>query len=93
MSTNGLGSFLVLLAGPVVRKALISLGFGVVSYAAISTALNAVLDHARAAWGGLGGDALALINMSGASTALSIVAGALVARVSIMSLKKLELLK
>lgn len=93
MAFAGLGSFLVAITGPVVKKAMIALGFGIVSYAAIATALNAALDQARNAWGGLGGDALALVNMSGASTALSIVAGALVARVSIMSLKKLEILR
>ncbi len=89
----GMGSFLVAMAGPVVRKALISIGVGVASYAAIATALNAALDQAKTAWAGLGGDALALIEIAGVSTALSIIAGALVARVGLMSLKKLEVLK
>lgn len=93
MALGGIGTFLVGLAGPIVRKALTALGFGLVSYAAIATALNAALDAAKSAWGGLGGDSLALIQMSGASTALSIIAGALVARVALMSLKKLEILR
>jgi hypothetical protein len=92
MAVAEIGSWLVTLAGPLVRKALVSLGIGVASYAAIVTALNAALDHAKSAWGGLSGDALSLIQMAGCGEALSIVAGALVARVGLMSLKKLEIL-
>lgn len=89
----GFGSFLLGITGPVVKKALTSLGVGVVSYAAISTALNTALDAARAAWGGLSGDTLSLIQMSGMTQALSIVTGALVARVALMQLKKFEVLR
>lgn len=89
----GLGSFLVAIAGPVAKKALTGLGIGVVSYAAMTTALNAALDAAKTAWSGFGGDSLALVQISGMPTALSIITGALVARVALMQLKKLELLK
>lgn len=40
---NGLGTFLAAIAGPVVKRALQALGFGVVSYAAMKTALDAAL--------------------------------------------------
>lgn len=90
---GALGTWLVSLAGPLIRKMLMSLGIGVASYAAISTALNAALDQAKSAWSGLGGDSLALIQIAGISTALSIIAGGVVARVGLMALKKLEVLK
>lgn len=89
---GGLGSFLVALAGPLVRKALISLGFGVVSYAAVATALNSAISAAKTAWGGLGGDTLSLIQMAGVNTAISILCGALVARVGLQVVKRLQLL-
>lgn len=87
----GLGTFLVALAGPIAKKVMISLGFGVVSYAAVSVALAAVLSEAKNAWGGLGGEALALIQMAGIGVAASIYAGALTARLALQTLKKLEL--
>jgi len=89
---GALGTWLVSLAGPIVRKMMISLGIGVASYAAISTALNSALSQAQSAWAGITGDVLSLIQLAGCGTALSIVAGALVARVAMMSLKKLEIL-
>ncbi|KAF1003057.1 MAG: hypothetical protein E5299_02544 [Burkholderia gladioli] len=90
---SGLGTFLAAVAGPIVKRALVALGFGVVSYAAITAALNAVLSQAKAAWAGLAGEALALLQLAGVNTAASILAGALVARVARQSLKKLELVK
>ena len=90
---GALGTWLVSLATPAVTKILTALGIGIVSYAALTTALTAALSSAKAAWGGLAGDSLALIQMSGASTALSIVSGALIARLSLLSLKRFEVLK
>jgi hypothetical protein len=90
---TGVGTWLVSLAAPLTRKVLASIGVGVVSYAAISVALNAALDAAKSAWAGFGGDALAIVQLAGVSEAMSIIAGALIARVSVMALNKLELLK
>lgn len=89
----GLGTFLVALAGPIAKKVLVSLGVGIASYAAVTAALTAVLSSAKGAWGGLGGDALALIQMAGIGVAASIYAGALMARVSLMVLNRLEIIK
>jgi len=88
---SGFGTFLAAVAGPIAKKVLVSLGFGIASYAAVSAGLGMVLASAKGAWGGLGGDALALIQMAGVSVAASIYAGALTARVSLQVLKKLEL--
>jgi len=90
---TAIGTWLVGLAAPAAKKILGALGVGVVSYAAISTALNSVLESAKSAWSGFGGDSLAIVQLSGVSEAMSIIAGAMVARVSVMALSKLELLK
>lgn len=88
----GFGTFLVSLAGPAIRKVMLSLGLGVASYAAVAVALDGVISNAKAAWGGIGGDALSLIQISGVNTALSVICGALIARVGLMALKKIEIL-
>jgi len=88
---NGLGTFLLAIAGPIAKRLLVSLGFGIVSYAAVGTALTQVLSAAKNAWGGLAAEPLAIIQIAGINTAVSIVAGALVAKVGLNSLKKLQL--
>lgn len=89
---NGLiGTWLVSLALPAARSVLKALGFGFVTFAAMTLALNAALDAARNAWGGLTGDVLGLIGLAGGPMAMSLIAGALVTRVSILAAKKLSL--
>lgn len=87
-----IGTWLLSLAGPVIKRFLSALGIGIVSYAALSTALNQALGAAKAAMGGLSGDALGLVQLAGVPDAMSIIAGALIARVSLMVLKRFELL-
>lgn len=91
----GFGTFLASLAAPIVKRAMVALGFGLVSYAAMTLALNAALGAAKNAWAGLAGfpEALQLVQMAGVNTAASIIAGALVARVAMQSLKKFEIVK
>lgn len=88
----GLGSFLVALAAPAARRIAASLGVGVVSYAAVSTALDTALQSAQAAWAGLPSQILGLVGLSGIPDALSIIAGALVARASLVAIKRLGVL-
>ena len=88
-----IGTWLVSLAGPAAKKILMSLGMGVVSYGAISVALNSALDAARNAWGGFSGDALSIVQLAGVGEGMSILAGAMIARVSVMALNKLEIVK
>lgn len=92
---TGFGTFLASIAGPIAKRVLTALGFGLVSYAAISAALNAALSAAKSAWAGLSGfpEALAIIQIAGVNTYASIIAGALVARVALQSMKRLELIK
>ena len=89
----GWGAFFAAIAGPVAKRVLAALGIGVISYVGISTALNSMLDQALAAWSGLAGEALQLVQLAGVNTAASIYAGALVARVSLMALSKLGLVR
>ena len=88
-----LGTWLVALAGPVVKKAMVALGIGVVSYAAIATALAAAISAAKASWSGFPADALGLFELSGAGTAIGIICGAMTARVALQVVKRFEILR
>lgn len=85
-----LGAFLLALAGPLAKQVLVALGLSIVTYVGVDVAVNNVLAQARANWaGGLAGDAAALIAMSGCNTALSIIAGGIVGRITMLALKRL----
>lgn len=77
------GAFLGAIAGPVAKRALLAIGVGVVSYAAVSTVVGQAIASARDAWGLLAGDTLALMQLAGLNTAASILAGAVTARVAL----------
>lgn len=85
-----LGAFLLALAGPLAKQVLVALGLSIVTYVGVDIAVNSVLSQARANWAGaLAGDAAALIAMSGCNTALSIIAGGIVGRITMLALKRL----
>jgi hypothetical protein len=81
------------LVGPAVRRALISLGIGLVTYVGVDAAVTSILSGAKAAWAASAyGDAATLVAMAGGNTALSVIAGGIVGRVSMMVLKRFQVL-
>ena len=89
---GGLGGFLFAFVGPLAKKILASLGIGLVSFIGVQAAVGALLEQARAAWSGMGSEVASYLGLAGAHTALSVIAGAIVARVALMTLKKLAVL-
>lgn len=87
-----LGAFLSAIAGPLAKRVLTALGIGVVSFIGVSLSLDVLLTQAKTAWSGMSADVAVYMAMCGANTAMSIIAGALTARVGLASLKKLTLL-
>lgn len=83
-----LGVWLLSLAGPAVKRALASLGIGIVSYAALSAVVAQAIDSARSAYGGITGDLAGLLGLSGIGEAAAILAAALTARVTYAAAKR-----
>lgn len=81
-------TWLMALVGPIARRVLVSLGISLVTYAGISTAINTLLSNAKSAFGGFGGPAGQLFAMAGGNVFLSIIAGAIIGRVSMIALKR-----
>lgn len=86
------GKFLEGAASPIVKKVMTSLGLGTISFAAITTALNAALTQAQSYYSGLPQMMLALANLSGVGEGLGIIAGALIFRVAFTSTSKIGVL-
>jgi hypothetical protein len=87
-----LGAFLTAAVGPLAKRVLAALGFGIVSYIGADFAADQLLATARVAWTGAGGEAAAYVAMAGLNDALAIIAGAIVARVSLATMKRFALL-
>lgn len=86
-------TFVMALVGPIARRVLLSLGLGVITYTGVDLAVTGVLSQAKAAWSsGLGGSAAQLVAMAGANTALGIIAGGIVGRVSMIAFKRFGIL-
>lgn len=90
---GGLGSFLVGLAGPLVRRVLLSLGMGFVGYAGVAVVVNQMIASAKASWSGIPADAMLLLQIGGVSTAFSIIVGSFLVKLSLNVVKRLEVLR
>lgn len=83
-----IAEWLLALAGPLVKRVLIALGVGVVSFTGLTLLANQVRDQVLANLSGLTGDAYQVIAMSGAFEAIGILLGALSARAVLMAMER-----
>lgn len=89
---SSFSAVLTALAGPLAKKAMTALGFGVVTYVGLDAAVTAGLSAAKSALGGIATDYAAIAAMFGFFTACSIIAGGITAGLTMMAFKKLALL-
>jgi len=81
--------WLAALAPTLARQVLVALGFGFVTFVGLDTAITGAMNAAKASYGGMASFSAAIIAMSGMNTAMGIIAGAVVARLSFIQLKRL----
>ncbi|WP_265919177.1 DUF2523 family protein [Cupriavidus nantongensis] len=77
------------LIGPLVRQALVALGIGLITFVGLDAAVTSALAAAKASLGQLPAAAMAICARGGMFTAMSIIAGGITARMSMMVLKRL----
>lgn len=76
------------LVAPLVRRILIALGVGLISYGGLALLATEIRDRVLANLSGLTGDAYAVVAMSGAFEAVGILLGALAARAALMAVER-----
>lgn len=76
-------TFLLALAGPLVKRALVAIGVGFISYAAVMTAFTAVQNAFLAQIGSAGAEIMWVVDRTGTSAAVGILLGAMAARLSL----------
>ena len=86
------GTFLAGAAAPLTRRVMSALGLGVVTIIGLHTLLTNMLQSMSSSVGSIGADLGALLALGGFLKAMSILAGALVTRVSMIALKRFEVL-
>lgn len=78
-----LGAFLALSAGALVKRALLALGLGIITYSGLQAAFSAVQAQVIANYGLISGASLQLADLAGVGQTIGILLGALAARVGI----------
>lgn len=85
-------ALLLALSGPIAKQVLRSLGIGVVAFVGLELAVSGLLDQARTAWGGMPATVAQYVALTGINHGLSIIAGAMIGRVSMIAFKRFELI-
>jgi len=87
------GSFIASGVGAWAKKAAVSLGFGIVTYAGFQGIKDQLSGAVGAMWGGMSGDVYAVVALSGFVDAVGVWMGAITAAVSLLSLKRLGMVQ
>lgn len=83
-----IASFLIGIAGSLAARVMLSLGFGIVSYAAINTLASTVVTQVTNNFNAMGAAPLALLNLAGGGEAIGIILAALVTSASLAAFKR-----
>lgn len=83
------GAFFMALAGPMAKQVLISLGIGFISFVGLDAAVTAGLSAAKGYLSGMPSAVISILAIAGVWTAMSIVVGGILARLSMMVLSRL----
>jgi hypothetical protein len=85
-----LAQFLLSITGPIVSRVLLSLGFGFITYEALSPLVSNFINHIRDNYSSIDDFPLTLLNLAGFGEALGIIAGAITTNATMQALKKLH---
>lgn len=80
--------FLAAAVGPLAKRILIALGVGLVSYASVQTLANSLISQVQSNFGMIPTSMLQIATLGGIPQALSIICGALLARVALLAVSK-----
>ncbi|MFM5655606.1 DUF2523 domain-containing protein [Aeromonas veronii] len=86
-----IAAWLLSIAGPIVTRVLIQLGIGVVSYAAVITAVNSLISSARGNYNNIPTDIASVFAIAGFNDAFGIIVAAIAARLSVQVWKRFQI--
>jgi len=86
-----LATFLIGIAGSLAARVLLSLGIGIVSYAALTTLVGSLISQMQTQYNALPTTTLQLAGLGGIGDFLAIITAAFLTRVSLMVLKRFRI--
>lgn len=86
---GNIAAFLLALCIPLVKKVLVGLGVGIVTYAGLTAIGNQITSAIQASWGDMGSSTLAILYLGGAPQSVGIVLGSISGRIAFISLGKI----
>lgn len=87
-----LAPLLVGLAGPVARQILLSLGIGIATFAGLDIAVTGLVQASANAANSMSAEVAQIFGLAGGFQAMSIIAGGVTFRMSMIALKRFRLL-
>lgn len=84
-----LGVFLATSIGVLVKKALVAIGIGTLTYVGIDQAFTAVKSNIISNYGMMAGASMQLADLAGVGSAIGILLGALAGRIALVVVSKL----
>jgi Protein of unknown function (DUF2523) len=86
-----LWTFLIGAIGSLAVRVVLSLGLGIVSYAALTTYVSSAISSMQSQYNSIPATTLQLANLGGIGEFLAIITAAIVARVSLLLLKRFKI--
>jgi len=86
-----LGTFFTASIGAIVKRALVALGIGILTFGAITAAFNQIVSIAQSHFNNVASDILQILNLAGTGEALGMVTGALVFKLGFTTMKRFGL--
>jgi hypothetical protein len=85
-----LGAWLLSMVGSLTARVLFSLGFGIVSYAALTTLLGGLVSAAQSRYAMIDPAILQFLNLGGVGESMGIIAAAFATRATMSAIKSLR---
>jgi hypothetical protein len=82
-------AFLLSAVWPLVKKVMISMGVGIVSYAGLTLVATQIQNSVSAAWGQVGGVALQILSLAGIPESMGIILGGISAKAALVAIGKI----
>ena len=83
-----LALWVLALVGPVVKKVLVALGVGIVTYTSLQYLGGQISSAVMGAWGGVSGSILQILSLAGLPECIGITLGAINARIALIAVSK-----
>lgn len=85
-----LAAFLLSITGSLAARVLLSLGFGFVTYTALTTIASSIVSSVTSSYNGMASTTLNILNLAGVGQGIGIILAAITTKAALTAIKKLR---